>query len=164
MRRFRDASYRVIACIAREPATLHEVARSDPEREILLLYVGDPGGRHGQSLPSDTIQGGDYNLTELVGEAALPERIQYCWHGLNDEENLGRFLASAVTWGECDVQADPSGQEIILRHDTFGERPAAPGEQWLTLETFLARLFAADTAVYLHLVGYGGSLPQSGQG
>jgi hypothetical protein len=156
--RFRERGYRVFACIARDSQTLHEVARSDPEREILLVHVGDPTQRHEQPLPDGAIEGGDYELAELIGEAALPERIAYCWHGLNDEENVRQFLASRVTWGECDVQADQTGNEIILRHDTFRERPAAPDEHWLTLETFLARLHAAGRSVKIDLKEGGGTV------
>jgi hypothetical protein len=149
--RWRDAGYRIFACLARDAKTLHGIARSDPEGEILLLHVGDPAQRHEQPLPAGAIRGEDYELAELIVEAALPKRIAYCWHGLNDEENVRQFLASSVNWGECDVQADATGERIILRHDTFRERPPAPGEQWLTLEAFLGRLFAAGRSVKIDL-------------
>ncbi|NIS37730.1 hypothetical protein GWN91_00740, partial [Candidatus Saccharibacteria bacterium] len=79
-----------------------------------------------------------YDLTELIPEKALPEHIQFVWHGINDEINLRQFLTSDIAWGECDVRLDPTGSELILRHDSFKDAPLNVDEGWVSFEQLLA--------------------------
>ncbi|MFQ5770761.1 MAG: hypothetical protein ACE5HX_09505, partial [bacterium] len=41
---------------------------------------------------------------------------------------------------ECDVRLDPIGDELILRHDSFKQRPFCLDETWISLNQFLLRL------------------------
>ena len=79
----------------------------------------------------------------------LPPHVELVWHGVNDEINLRQFLASDVPWAELDVNLDPTGHFLILRHDTFDERPLAGGETLRRLDSVLPRLRAADRGVKL---------------
>lgn len=83
------------------------------------------------------------------GLGDLPPSIELAWHGVNDPINLRQYLASSVLWAELDVNVDPAGQTLILRHDSFGERAAAPGEVWLELEPVLRVLKDAGRGVKL---------------
>lgn len=77
----------------------------------------------------------------------LPDGVDLVWHGANDIVNLRQFLASEVPWAELDVNTDPTEASLILRHDTFDERPCASGEQLLPLAHALAAIAAAQRAV-----------------
>ena len=84
-----------------------------------------------------------------AGIADLPADIQLVWHGVNDAINLRQFLASEVPWCELDVSPDPDGRELILRHDTFAERPRQPGEALLYLRDALSRLLDRGKSIKL---------------
>ena len=84
-----------------------------------------------------------------AGIADLPPDIQLVWHGVNDAINLRQFLASDVAWCELDVNPDPEGRELILRHDSFAERPFQPGEALLTLREALPRLLDRGRSIKL---------------
>ena len=81
--------------------------------------------------------------------ADLPAGIQYVWHGVNDPVNLRRFLASPVPWGELDVNVDPAGLRLIVRHDTFAERARTPDETLLYLADALDDVVAAGKSIKL---------------
>ena len=74
------------------------------------------------------------------GIEELPPHVDLVWHGANDAINLRHFLASPVPWVELDVNLDPDGERLILRHDDFATLPRWPGEQLLDFEPVLARL------------------------
>ncbi|MCI0395631.1 MAG: DUF2181 domain-containing protein [Chloroflexi bacterium] len=95
-------------------------------------------------------------LTELIRDRkALPAGVQLVWHGVNDEANLHQFLASDVRWAEVDVQMDPAGREVILRHDLFTETPLAPGERLLTLPEVLDKIKSHGRAIKIDLKAAG---------
>jgi len=79
-----------------------------------------------------TVSGEAYDIAALVSEREVPQHVQMVWHGVNDEWNLRQFLASRVTWGECDLRVDPLGQ-LVLRHDSFEDTPWRAEERLLRL-------------------------------
>jgi hypothetical protein len=86
--------------------------------------------------------------TEAPADLAdLPANIQLVWHGVNDAANLRHFLASDVPWAELDVNVDPEGTALILRHDTFAEMPRGQDEPLLFLSDALPRLLARGKAI-----------------
>ncbi len=133
------------------------VAESDPDREILLLHANTIFESKRAKLPPRSARGSKYDLTELIPEKALPQYVQFVWHGVNDESNLRQFLASDIRWVECDIHIDPTGNDLILRHDTFTEVPLAEDEDWFTLDKLLARVKKHDKRVKLDLKA-GGTL------
>ena len=148
---FQKAGYRVFAFIDNEPDNLKAVSKINPKQEILLLHANTIFESRRTSLPSHTVNGKTYDLTELIPEKALPRHIQFVWHGVNDEVNLRQFIASDITWGECDVRLDPIGNELILRHDSFVENPLDFDEEWLSLDRLLERLCQTRKSVKLDL-------------
>ncbi len=139
VRYFEEADYRVYAFVDNEPENLRAVSQINSQQEILLLHANTIFESKRTRLPSNVAKGKSYDLTELVPEQALPEHIQLVWHGVNDEVNLRQFLASDISWGECDVRLDPTGNELILRHDSFVDNPLDLNENWLSLDRLLER-------------------------
>ena len=154
---FQSAGYRVFAFVDNEPDNLKAVSQIDPQQEILLLHANTIFESKRARLPPHSVKGKTYDLTELIPEKALPKHIQFVWHGVNDEVNLRQFLASEVSWGECDVRLDPIGNELILRHDSFVEDPLDPDEKWLTLDQLVERMGKAGKSVKFDLKS-GGNL------
>jgi hypothetical protein len=97
-----------------------------------------------------TVTGSTYDLAELVSEEELRRRVQFAWHGVNDEANLRQFIASGVHWAECDIRQDPLGR-LVLRHDSFEEIPWHRAEQPFRLEACLRALRAQGRSVALDL-------------
>jgi len=106
-------------------------------------------------MPRRTIRGKAYDLTELIPEKSLPERIQFVWHGVNDKANLRQFLASDIHWGEFDIRMDPVSNDLILRHDFPENTPLQENEDRLTLDYLLSRLHQTWKGVKLDLKGDG---------
>lgn len=135
---FQGLGYRVFAFVENEPANLAAVATLQDDEILLLhpdtIYLSDLA-----ELPPNTIQGTDYDLAAFVTEPMLPAQLQLVWHGVNDPVNLRQFLSSPVEWAEFDVNLDPAGRTLILRHDTFAERAQTEAEQWLGLKAALAQ-------------------------
>lgn len=140
VRYFQKAGYRVFAFVDNEPENLKAVSTIDEEKEILLLHANTIFKSKRTRLPANSVKGKSYDLTELIPERALPRHIQFAWHGVNDEANLRQFLASDITWGECDVRLDPMGDELILRHDSFKASPFRGEDDWISLDSFLKRV------------------------
>jgi hypothetical protein len=151
VRQFQATGYRVFAVVDNEPNNLKAISKIDPQQEILLLHANTIFESKRIRLPRHTARGKAYDLTELIPEKALPRNIQLVWHGVNDEANLRQFWASDIRWAELDVYLDPVGQDLILRHDSFMERPIDEDEEWLTLDYQLARLHERGRAVKLDL-------------
>ncbi|RMI00783.1 MAG: hypothetical protein D6681_11110 [Calditrichaeota bacterium] len=151
IRFFQQQGYRVFAFFDNEPDNLRAVAEIDPDHEILLLHADTLFETRPEGMPSRVVQGNTYDLTYLIPESALPRHIQFVWHGVNDPENLDQFLASEITWGECDVRPDPIGSDLILRHDSFQETPLQLEEEWLSLEELLQKLHRAGKSVKIDL-------------
>ncbi len=149
IRHVQTLGYRVIAFIDNEPNNLAAVTQSGIADEILLLHVDTIYLSPLEMLPATAIQGDSYALTELISEAQVPPDLDLVWHGVNDRINLRQFLASSIPWGELDVNLDPVHNTLILRHDTFTERPPTAGESWLTLEAGVAACVQQHKAIKL---------------
>jgi hypothetical protein len=143
-----------VAAVDNEPENLLAMAAADPAGEILFLHADTifTSQRDGR-----VIAGREYHLRELVPERALPARVSFVWHGVNDELNLGRFLASEVRWAEIDVRRDPLGR-LVLRHDGFDRRPWRRDEPTVPAEDVVRRLVDAGRSVKLDLKENGPTL------
>lgn len=89
----------------------------------------------------------DSSLTHLITEKELPDKMQLCWHGINDRENLRQFLKSDVRWGEVDIRNNPNTNRLMARHDSFKKSPKFPGEEVLELSEALDRFREQDRSV-----------------
>ena len=94
MLHFQKEGYRIFAMVDNEPDNLRAVSKIDPQQEILLLHADTIFESKRTKMPRRTVRGKAYDLIELISEKALPERIQFVWHGVNDKANLRQFLAS----------------------------------------------------------------------
>jgi hypothetical protein len=153
--------YRVIAFIDNEPGNLAAIAQSGVADEILLLHADTIFLSPLDLLPATAIQGDHYALTELITETQLPPGLDLVWHGVNDQRNLRQFLCSPIPWAELDVNVDPAGEQLILRHDTFAERPWADGECWLALEEAISACAQWHKAIKLDFKVGGDWIAQS---
>lgn len=151
LRKFQDAGYRVFAIVDNEPSNLKEISKIDRNRKILLLHANTIFESKRIRLPSHTVKGKAYDLTELIPEKSLPKHIQFVWHGINDEVNLRQFLASDITWGECDIRMTLIGNELILRHDSFKKTPLNEDEEYFNLDHLLNRLSKTDKSIKFDL-------------
>lgn len=128
---FRDAGYRVLAVVDNEPGNIGAMAEADAAGEILFLHACTLYESARTPTPR-TVSGEAYDITALMSERDLPQHVQLVWHGVNDEWNLRQFLASRLTWGECDLRVDPLGR-LALRHDSFEDTPWRAEERLLRL-------------------------------
>ncbi|HEX7269962.1 MAG TPA: hypothetical protein VF256_21420 [Streptosporangiaceae bacterium] len=132
-----------------EPATIQALAEADGTNEILFLHA-DTIFEYQRVVTARTVRGSTYDLAELISEKELRRRVQFVWHGVNDEANLRQFLASGVHWAECDIRRDPLGR-LVLRHDSFEETPWHRTEHPFRLEACLKALRERDRSVALDL-------------
>lgn len=79
----------------------------------------------------------------------LPAAVDLVWHGVNDRQNLSHYLASKVQWAELDINLDRSGDQFILRHDSFDQLPPMPDEEYLPLDDVLAEMRIHNRSVKL---------------
>jgi hypothetical protein len=149
IRRLRQRGLRVVAVVDNEPAIIQAMAEADETREILFLHA-DTIFESQRVVTPRTVSGSTYDLAELVSEEELRRRVQFVWHGVNDEANLRQFLASGVQWAECDIRRDPLGR-LVLRHDSFEETPWHRAEHPLMLESCLRALREQGRSVALDL-------------
>ncbi|MDQ3915639.1 MAG: HAD family hydrolase [Actinomycetota bacterium] len=140
---------KVVAVVDNEPANLVSMAEADVTHEMLFLHADtifesqrDDRGR--------SVAGNRYALAELVRESDLRARVEFIWHGVNDEANLRHFLSSDVRWAECDVRIDPVDR-LVLRHDSFEKTPWSRSEHPFLLEGCLERVHQGGRAVALDL-------------
>ena len=133
------------SCLARAS----NLAEADETHEILFLHA-DTIFESQRVVTPRTVTGSTYDLAELVSEEELRRRVQFVWHGVNDEANLRQFLASGVHWAECDIRQDPLGR-LVLRHDSFEETRWHRAEQPFRLEACLRALRAQGRSVALDL-------------
>jgi hypothetical protein len=152
---FRRLGYRVFAFVDNEPENLASVGAADPGGEILLLHADTLFESSRRHLPPESVTGTSYDLTQLIGDRGLPPHIAYAWRGAG--EDVGRFLASWVEWGECEARFDPTTHRIIERRRSFGEAPLGADEQLESLEAILARIRGAGKKVKIDLSA-GGAL------
>jgi hypothetical protein len=146
---FRDAGYRVFAVVDNEPGNILAMAEADAANEILFLHACTLYESAGTPTPR-TVSGEAYDITALVSEREVPQHVQMVWHGVNDAWNLRQFLASRVTWGECDLRVDPLGR-LVLRHDSFEDTPWRAEEQLLRLPELVDAFSAHHRGLKLDL-------------
>ncbi len=149
VRSLQERGLRVVAVVDNEPAAIQAIATADQTHEILFLHA-DTIFESQRVVTPRTVRGTTYGLAELVSEQELRRRVQFVWHGVNDEANLRQFLASGVHWAECDVRRDPLDR-LVLRHDSFEETPWHRAEHPFRLEACLAALRKQQRSVKLDL-------------
>ena len=150
LRHFQQAGHRVFAAVDNEPANLSALADADVDSEVLLLHADTIFETACSRLPAGAAGGTKYEITELVSERALPQRVQLVWHGLNDDANIRQFLASNVEWAEFDVRIDPAGR-LIVRHDSFEETPLEEEDEFLAFDHVLERLDSFHKSIKIDL-------------
>ena len=148
---FEKRGYRVIVMIDNEPENLAAIHDRHTDDDLLLLHADTLFESTRNHLPAKAVAGNRYELTALIPEQALPRRIQFVWHGVNDEANLRQFMASDINWAECDVILNPTGTRLLLRHDTFDDMRLWPGESIRALDPMLARLADSGRSIVFDL-------------
>ena len=149
---FQERGFKIFAFIDNEPENLKAVSKIDQFREILLLHANTIFETNISGLPSHTVKGRICDLTELIPEKSLPKHIQFVWRGINDKTNLQQFLTSDINWGECGVQLDQIGEELILRHDSFkGSPPLGADEGGFCLNDLLSCVTKAGKSIKIDL-------------
>ncbi|MDQ4124594.1 MAG: HAD family hydrolase [Actinomycetota bacterium] len=149
MDRLQRAGLRVVAVVDNEPANLAAMAASDTTGEILFLHAETIFESQRAHLPR-SVTGSSYALAGLVREEDIRDRVEFVWHGVNDEANLRQFLSSDVRWAECDVRLDPLDR-LVLRHDSFEETSWTRTEHAFLLEECLRALARHGRAAALDL-------------
>lgn len=159
VRHFQESGYRVVAMIDNEPANLTAVADADTTGDILLLHADTIFESKRSALPSGTAGGTDYRISQVISRKALremmmaeaaPKRVQFVWHGLNDEDNIRQFLASDIHWAEFDVRRAPDGT-LIVRHDSLEKTPLMENEEFMLIDDVLTWLEKFDKCVKFDL-------------
>ena len=156
LRRLQEHGLRLVAVVDNEPANLAAMTEADGLNEILFLHA-ETIFESQREDGSATVTGAGYGLAGLVREEDLRRRVEFIWHGVNDEANLRQFLSSDVRWAEVDVRIDPLDR-LVLRHDAFSTTPWTRSEHPFLLERCLDVLLEQGRAVALDLKEGGGSL------
>ena len=151
IRDFQRKGYRIFGYIDNEPENLLAVSEQDRLQEILLLHANTIFESKRKQLPSHSVRGTKYDITELIPESTLPRHVQFVWHGVNDEANLRQFATSNVQWAELDVRLDPMKEHVILRHDSFAKTSLVEGEEFILLDDALAALLQLGKSIKLDL-------------
>jgi phosphoglycolate phosphatase-like HAD superfamily hydrolase len=154
---FARAGYRTFAVVDSEPAVIEALAHADDSGEILFLHARNPGDP--VLAAPRAVEGHDFDFTALIGERDLPDQVTLVWHGVNDEDNLHQFLASRVSWGECDVRRDPWGR-LVLRHDSFETTPWTHDERLLPLARAVDAFANHDRGIKIDLKDGPSILPE----
>ncbi len=149
IRALQERGLMVVAVVDNQPANIQAMAEADETHEILFLHAETIFASQRAVTPR-TVRGTTYGLAELVSEEELRRRVQFIWHGVNDEANLRQFLASGVHWAECDIRRDPLDR-LVLRHDSFEESPWHRAERPFRLEACLRALHEQGRSVALDL-------------
>ena len=148
---FQKSGYRIFAYIDNEPENLKAISELDPRKQILLLHANTLFKSKRRKLPSHAVSGKRYDLTELIYERALPQHVQFVWHGVNDEGNLKQFLISNIRWAECDIRLDPKREHIVVRDDSFESTPIQEDEVLLPLNDILEAFKESGKSIKLDL-------------
>jgi hypothetical protein len=151
VRHYQKAGFRVFAMIDNEPENLKAISEIDPDSQIVLLHADTIFESRRKKLPSDSLSGSVYDITELINENTLPEHIQFVWHGVNDFANLRQFTGSNIQWVECDVRMHPKTHQLILRHDSYENTPLKDDEDPMHLCDLLNRIKVLDRSIKLDL-------------
>jgi len=144
----RQKGYRVIAVVDNEPSNLASMAQADAAGEILFLHAETLFESGRREIPR-TVAGTSYDITGLMREADVPRHVQLVWQGV-ESESLGAFLDSTVQWGQCGLRRDPLGR-VVVRRDSFAERPWRREEESQLFEPCLARIERAGKSLELEL-------------
>ncbi|MCH8310429.1 MAG: hypothetical protein IIB17_08045, partial [Chloroflexi bacterium] len=147
IRRFQRDGYRVFAMVDNEPSYLMAIFELDECEEILPLHAHTIFESNCSDLPNRSASGSDYVLSDLASEDALPQEVDFVWHGVNEKANLRQFLGSDVTWGEVDVRIDPSSGILVLHHDRLYSYPET--EQVLELQYAIREFNRFDKSIEL---------------
>lgn len=147
--RLQGAGLRVVAVVDNEPENLAVMADSDSTGEMLFLHAETIFESQRRHLPR-SVTGRSYALAGLVREKDIRDRVEFIWHGVNDEANLRQFVSSDVRWAECDVRLDPLDR-LVLRHDSFEQTPWTRTEHAFLLEDCLRSLHRHGRAAALDL-------------
>ena len=148
--------FRVVAVVDNEPENLAAMAASHGEGDTLFLHA-DTIFESQRAEGLGVVAGTTYELGGLISEDRLREHVELVWHGVNDEENLRRFLDSGITWAEIDVRRDPAGR-LVLRHDGFDERPWNRDERSLPARPTVDALATAGRSIKLDVKENGDTL------
>jgi hypothetical protein len=148
---FRAQGYRVVAVIDNEPLNIETMAQADTDGDILFLHADTLFLSKKRKMPR-TVSGSDYDLTRLLGEAGLPERVQFVWHGIEDRQSLDAFLGCPLRWCEADIRTDPYGS-LVVRPDSYEDVSWRRDELPLRFDEFVGRMLAAGKSMKLDLEG-----------
>ncbi len=148
---FQNAGYIIFAFIENEPENLETISRIDVQKNILLLHANTMFKSKRRKLPDRAVSGKVYDITELIQERILPQRMQFVWHGVNDTANLRQFFASDVRWAELDVRLDPHRDNLILRHDSFEKTPVLEDEDFLLFDDVIELVRKSGKSLKLDL-------------
>jgi hypothetical protein len=151
VRHYRQSGFRVFAMVDNEPENLEAISEIDPDSQIVLLHADTIFESRRKKLPSESFSGSVYDITELINENALPEHLQFVWHGVNDSANLRQFISSNIQWVECDVRMHPETHQLILRHDSYEKTPQKDDEYPMHLCDLLNRIKVLDRSIKLDL-------------
>jgi len=143
------ADYRIVAVVDNEPENIEAMIDADVDPEILFLHADTLFSSRAGTTPR-TVQGRDYDITNLLSEQDVPGHVQLVWRGVNDEGTLELFSGSTIRWGEIDVRRDPSDR-LVLRHDSFEATPWHRTEALLSLDDALTRLDGHEKGIQLDI-------------
>lgn len=150
---------RVVAVVDNEPENLRAMAARRSPDDVLFLHA-ETIFTSQRASDDPMVAGRHYRLRDLVPPRSVPDRVTFVWHGVNDELNLRRYLASEIGWGEVDVRRDPLGR-LVLRHDAFDVTPWRRDEPLLLASEAVARIVDAGRSVKFDLKEDGSTLDGS---
>ena len=159
LERLRSAGLRIVAVVDNEPANLASMAAADATDEMLFLHADTIFESQRQHFTRG-VAGRDYTLSGLVREADIRGRVEFIWHGVNDEANLRQFSSSSVRWAECDVRVDPLDR-LVLRHDAFETTPWTRTEHAFLLDDCLDAIRREGRAAALDLKEGGAAISRT---
>ena len=148
---FRSLGYVVVAALDNEPKYLEAMARADRSGEVLLLHADTVFSSRRAQLPSHSVRGDDYSLSDILSERHLPHHTRLVRQGLDTVDALERFLASNVHWGELAVRQDLVSGRLVIRPLSFTTAPLVREEAPLFLADVLCPMGAAGKGVKLDL-------------
>lgn len=146
-----NEGYKVFAFVDNEPENLRSVATVDENNDMLLLHASTIFESKSALLPSSSVSGEKYDLTELIEEESLPNHVQFVWHGIGDRVSFDEFLSEDIQWGECDVRFSPDHKTLIARNESFLRSRPRCNEKLLTLNNVLKTIQAAGKSIKLDL-------------
>src|SRR5262245_4148803 len=89
----RARGLRIVAVVDNEPENLAAMAACSSD--TLFLHADTIFESQRSDAPG-VVGGKGYELGGLIGEESLREHVEFVWHGVNDPENMRRFLRSGI--------------------------------------------------------------------